>query len=151
MRIARGLDSVIRPVQKLLTRGKKNDIGIDIADNAWDQVAACCLTRWMACANLLTDPEHASIRLVVNPERMVIRETQRTYTYLNLYDYATDAILVNRIFPDEIQDRFFDTWKERQERKYRICARSFWQLANAQGAALRRRDGRIGDAAAAGG
>ena len=58
---------------------------------------------------MLTDPEHASIRLVVNPERMVIRETQRTYTYLNLYDYATDAILVNRrLSPTRSTDPFFE-------------------------------------------
>jgi arsenite-transporting ATPase len=63
---------------------------------------------------LLTDPEIASMRLVVNPEHMVIKETQRTFTYLNLYSYATDAVLVNRIFPDEITDPFFQKWKERQ-------------------------------------
>ena len=58
----------------------------------WDQVQLLFDTL-DGVRELLTNPEHSSIRLVVNPERMVIRETQRTYTYLNLYDYATDAIL----------------------------------------------------------
>ena len=122
MRIARGLDSVIRPVQKLFTRAKKNDIGIDIAENAWDQVQLLFDTL-DGVRELLTDPEHASIRLVVNPERMVIRETQRTYTYLNLYDYATDAILVNRIFPDEITDPFSSAGRSAKPRISASCAK----------------------------
>ena len=48
---------------------------------------------------LLADPEHSSLRLVINPERMVIKETQRTYTYLNLYGYTVDAVLLNRVIP----------------------------------------------------
>ena len=64
---------------------------------------------------MLTDPELASIRLVVNPEKMVIKETQRTYTYLNLYGYATDAIMCNRIIPDEVTDPYFSMWKVNQQ------------------------------------
>lgn len=127
MKIARGLDSVIRPVQKLLSRGKKNDTGIDIAENAWDQVQLLFDTL-DGVRELLTNPEYSSIRLVVNPERMVIRETQRTYTYLNLYDYATDAILVNRIFPDEIKDPFFKVWKERQKKNIEFVGEAFGSL-----------------------
>ena len=127
MRIARGLDSVIRPVQKLLTRGRKNESGVDIAENAWDQVQLLFDTL-DGVRELLTNPEHSSIRLVVNPERMVIRETQRTYTYLNLYDYATDAILVNRVFPDEIEDPFFDVWKQRQANNIEFIGEAFGSL-----------------------
>lgn len=126
MRIARGLDSVIRPVQKLF-RGKRNEAGIDIAENAWDQVQLLFDTL-DGVRDLLTDPEHSSIRLVVNPERMVIRETQRTYTYLNLYDYATDAILVNRIFPEEVKDPYFKVWKERQAKNIEFVSEAFGTL-----------------------
>jgi len=127
MRIARGLDTVIRPVQKLLSRGRKNDLGIDIAENAWDQVQLLFDTL-DGVRDLLTNPEHASIRLVVNPERMVIRETQRTYTYLNLYDYATDAILVNRVLPDTVQDPFFATWKQSQAKNIEFVGEAFGSL-----------------------
>ncbi len=78
--------------------------------------------------NLLTDPEVASMRLVVNPEQMVIKETQRTFTYLNLYGYATDAVLVNKIFPDEITDPFFVTWKERQKKNVEFVREGFGGL-----------------------
>jgi arsenite-transporting ATPase len=66
---------------------------------------------------LLIDPEQSSIRLVVNPEKMVIKEAQRTLTYLNLFGYATDAVIVNRILPQSVSDGYFATWKESQ-RKY---------------------------------
>lgn len=77
---------------------------------------------------LLTDPEVASMRLVVNPEYMVIKETQRTFTYLNLYSYATDAVLVNKIFPDEITDPFFIKWKERQKENIELVRQGFGGL-----------------------
>lgn len=51
--------------------------------------------------NVLTDSNISSIRLVMNPEKMVIREARRAYTYLQLYGYGIDAVLVNRILPDE--------------------------------------------------
>ncbi|MCU1453141.1 MAG: Arsenical pump-driving ATPase [Acidimicrobiales bacterium] len=60
---------------------------------------------------LLTDPAITSVRLVVNPERMVIAEARRTYTYLSLFGYRVDAVVANRLLPDEVRDPWFDTWK----------------------------------------
>lgn len=60
---------------------------------------------------LLTDTDRASVRLVVNPERMVIAEARRTYTYLSLFGYRVDAVVANRVLPDAIQDPWFDRWK----------------------------------------
>ena len=50
---------------------------------------------------VLTDPDVSSVRLVLNPERMVIEEGRRAYAYLQLYGYGVDAALVNRILPEE--------------------------------------------------
>jgi arsenite-transporting ATPase len=61
---------------------------------------------------LLTDPERTSIRLVVNPERMVIAEARRTHTYLSLFGYRVDAVVANRLLPDEVVDPWFKAWKE---------------------------------------
>jgi arsenite-transporting ATPase len=61
---------------------------------------------------LLTDPEFASVRLVVNPERLVIAEARRTATYLSLFGYRVDAVIANRLLPDEISDPWFKAWKE---------------------------------------
>ena len=64
----------------------------------------------------LGDPQVSSVRLVLNPEKMVIQEAQRTYTYLNLYGYLTDAIVCNRILPPEaLEEGYFKAWKEAQE------------------------------------
>ena len=63
---------------------------------------------------LLTDVDHASVRLVVNPERMVIAEARRTYTYLSLFGYRVDAVVANRLLPADVVDPWFAQWKERQ-------------------------------------
>ncbi len=67
---------------------------------------------------ILTDFDKTSMRLVLNPEKMVIKETQRTFTYLNLYGYFTDLIVCNRFIPQAVTDRYFDYWKENQVHYY---------------------------------
>src|SRR5690606_202483 len=73
----------------------------------------------IAMNEILRDREHASIRLVMNPDRMVIREAQRTFTYLNLYGYLTDAVVVNRIFPAELEAGYFGDWRRLQAERLR--------------------------------
>ncbi|MGH9138671.1 MAG: ArsA family ATPase [Acidimicrobiales bacterium] len=60
---------------------------------------------------LLTDPETTSMRLVVNPERMVIAEARRTFTYLSLFGYRVDAVIANRLLPEEVTDPWFERWR----------------------------------------
>ncbi len=74
---------------------------------------------------LLTDQEQTSVRLVVNPEKMVIREAQRTFSCLNLYGYFTDLIICNRLIPDEVSDRYFSFWKESQSQYYKMIEDGF--------------------------
>ncbi len=75
--------------------------------------------------SLLLDHSNSSIRLVVNPEKMVIKEAQRTFTYLNLYGYHTDLIVCNRVLPPEMDSDFFKGWKEAQERYLKLIHESF--------------------------
>ena len=68
---------------------------------------------------ILSDPEVTSARLVVNPERMVIAEARRTYTYLSLFGYQVDAVVANRVLPDRTRgadgaDPWFDAWHRAQ-------------------------------------
>ncbi|MBA2523757.1 MAG: ArsA family ATPase [Solirubrobacterales bacterium] len=79
----------------------------------------------IAMNGILRDRERTSIRLVMNPDRMVIREAQRTYTYLNLYGYLTDAVVVNRIFPEEVDDSYFGAWRERQAENLELVRQGF--------------------------
>ena len=61
---------------------------------------------------VLTDAAMSSVRLVVNPERMVIAEARRTATYLALFGYHVDAVVANRLLPDAVRDPWFKAWKE---------------------------------------
>ena len=63
---------------------------------------------------LLADPTITSARLVVNPEKMVIDEARRTYTYLGLFGYGVDGVVVNRVLPDEVSDPYFAKWRKIQ-------------------------------------
>jgi arsenite/tail-anchored protein-transporting ATPase len=76
-------------------------------------------------SEILRDRRHASIRLVMNPERMVIKEAQRTFTYLNLYGYLTDAVVVNRVFPDELEDGYFAGWRKLQREHVALVEDAF--------------------------
>jgi arsenite-transporting ATPase len=68
----------------------------------------------IALHEILSDQEHVTIRLVMNPDRMVIDEARRTFTYLNLYGYLTDAVIVNRVFPEQVGE-YFEGWRARQQ------------------------------------
>jgi arsenite-transporting ATPase len=64
---------------------------------------------------LLSDPGVTSARLVVNPEKMVIDEARRTFTYLSLFGYGVDGVVVNRVLPDLVSDPYFDRWRSIQK------------------------------------
>lgn len=68
-----------------------------------------------ALEKVLTDNEKTSVRLITNPEKMVIKESLRAHSYLSLYNVATDLVVANRIIPDEVTDPFFKSWKEHQQ------------------------------------
>jgi arsenite/tail-anchored protein-transporting ATPase len=68
-----------------------------------------------ALEKVLTDNTQTSVRLVTNPEKMVIKESLRAHAYLSLYNVATDMVVANRIIPDHVSDPFFQKWKENQQ------------------------------------
>ncbi|MBI4788078.1 MAG: ArsA family ATPase [Chloroflexi bacterium] len=74
---------------------------------------------------LLADTQKSSVRLVLNPEKMVIKEAQRTFTYLNLFGYSTDLIISNRIIPAAVGDQYFDAWKGSQARYGHLVEEAF--------------------------
>src|SRR5438876_10143277 len=76
----------------------------------------------------VTNERMSSIRLVVNPEKMVIAEARRTYTYLSLFGYRVDAVVVNRIIPDEVSDPYFGKWKDIQAEHLETVRESFQPL-----------------------
>ena len=75
--------------------------------------------------SILRDRTRTSIRLVMNPDRMVIKESMRTFTYLNLYGYLTDAVVVNRVFPEEVEGGYFERWRGVQQEQMELVRSSF--------------------------
>lgn len=74
---------------------------------------------------LLADPVITSARLVINPEKMVIDEARRTYTYLSLFGYGVDGVVVNRVLPDEVEDPYFSRWRTIQKRHLQAIDEGF--------------------------
>jgi arsenite/tail-anchored protein-transporting ATPase len=74
---------------------------------------------------LLRDARRVSMRLVMTPDRMVVAEAMRTFTYLNLYGYLTDAVVVNRVFPDELADGYFGAWHAVQQEQLELVGQGF--------------------------
>jgi arsenite-transporting ATPase len=63
---------------------------------------------------ILGDSKTCTVRIVLNLEKMVIKESQRAFTYLNLYDYQVDAVIVNRVLPEQVGDGYFADWRKVQ-------------------------------------
>lgn len=70
--------------------------------------------KLMELQKLFKDNEVTSIRLVSIPEKMVVEETKRNYMYLNLYNFNVDALFINRILPEAVDNPFFNEWKALQ-------------------------------------
>lgn len=67
-----------------------------------------------ALEKVLTNNTQTSVRLVTNPEKMVIKESLRAHAYLSLYNVSTDMVVANRIIPEHVTDPFFVQWKQNQ-------------------------------------
>ena len=102
---------VARPIMRAVTN-------LPMPDDSFMDTLAILLQHLDRMHGLLTDPLLTTTRLVLNPEKMVIKEAQRAFTYLNLYNYSVDAVISNRALPDEVTHGYFATWKELQA-KYR--------------------------------
>ncbi|MFN2606285.1 MAG: ArsA family ATPase [Acidimicrobiales bacterium] len=98
---------VVKAVRPLLSRVTTMPVA---GDDVFD-AARRFYDRLDGVRELLTDGSRTSVRLVVNPERMVISEARRTYTYLSLFGYRTDAVVANRLLPDAVTDPWFAAWK----------------------------------------
>jgi len=73
---------------------------------------------------LLTDPERTSMRVVLNLEKMVIKESQRSFTYFHLFGYLVDLIVCNRVLPEGTGE-YFRAWRESQQRYRPLVDESF--------------------------
>ncbi len=116
--VERRVMGALRPVARRITNLPLPDEGVYRAVMRFYE-------RLEGVRRVLTDAQTTSVRLVVNPERMVIAEAQRTYTYLNLFGYRVDAVIANRLLPNEVSDPYFDRWKELQDTHMATIEQSF--------------------------
>ena len=116
--IERRVMGALRPVAKRITSIPLPDEGVYSAVKRF-------YDKLDGVRQVLTDAETTSIRLVVNPEKMVISEAMRTFTYLNLFGYRVDAVIANRLLPEEVRDGYFDRWKELQRQHLETIRNAF--------------------------
>jgi arsenite/tail-anchored protein-transporting ATPase len=79
----------------------------------------------VAMNDILRDRSRTTVRLVTSPDRMVVKEAMRTFTYLNLYGFLTDAVVVNRVLPPEAADGYFAAWREVQREQMELVRSAF--------------------------
>jgi arsenite-transporting ATPase len=84
--------------------------------------------RMKRVKDILVDPETTSVRLVVNPERMVINETKRAFTYLSLYNLTVESLIINRLLPEEATGDYFKAKLEEQRHYMNVIEEGFSPL-----------------------
>lgn len=119
-----GQKFAIKTVGKILRRTK----GIPL-DKGYEELQAL-FGKLAKVQEIMVNPEVCSIRIVANPERMVIQEAKRAYTYLQLYGYNVDAVVVNRILPEEVgtAGSVFEKYVKSQEKYLQEIDESFQPL-----------------------
>jgi arsenite-transporting ATPase len=119
----------IFPVQRRLVRGVRPIVtkmtSLPIAGDRFFAAIERLHRNLDAVHRILTDERSSSVRLVLNPEKMVIAEARRTYTYLGLFGYRVDAVIVNRIIPEDVTDPYFGKWKDIQAEHLQTVRESF--------------------------
>ena len=110
----RNLLSLSRSLARVLLPSLRALVKLPIGEDVIQERIGQLFDQVDALRAILTDSAQTSVRLVLNPDHMAIRETQRAYTYMNLFGLAVDALFVNRILPEEVEDPFFAHWKADQ-------------------------------------
>jgi arsenite-transporting ATPase len=105
----RGLLKAVRPLANRVSP-------VELPGDNYFANIADLFSKLEGIPELLENPEITSVRLVTNPEKMVLRETQRAFVYFSLHGLTVDEIIVNRVFPRTIQDAFFSEWQQSQAR-----------------------------------
>lgn len=108
-KVERRVVKVVRPMLSAVTP-------LPLPDDSYFQNIEALHSKLQGIDRVLADPKITTVRLVTNPEKVVLKETQRAFTYFCLYGMTVDAVIVNRILPRQVEDEFFAHWKDTQER-----------------------------------
>jgi arsenite-transporting ATPase len=116
--VSKQVAKMVRPVMNRVS-------SLPLADDQVFDAVATFYDRLDGIRDILSDPDITTARLVMNPEKMVIAEARRTYTYLGLFGYSVDAAIVNRILPESVTDPYFARWHEIQKGHMEDIAEGF--------------------------
>jgi arsenite/tail-anchored protein-transporting ATPase len=105
----RGIIKAVRPLANRVSP-------VQLPGESYFENLKALANRVDGIAELMENPKITSVRLVTNPEKMVVRETQRAFVYFSLHGLTVDQILVNRVLPDTITDAYFVDWRASQTR-----------------------------------
>ena len=105
--LSRGLARMVLPSIRSLVKAP-------IGEDAIRERITALFDQVEALRAILSDHAATSVRLVMNPDHLSLQETQRAYTYMNLFGLSVDALFVNRILPEYVLDPFFESWKASQ-------------------------------------
>ena len=122
------LDKVLGKEQSMLSAARplaRMFLDVQLPDEKVVAEIQKLVKNLVAMHELLRDASRVSMRLVMTPDRMVVAEAMRTFTYLNLYGYLTDAVVVNRVFPDELADGYFSAWHGVQQEQLAAVTNGF--------------------------
>jgi arsenite-transporting ATPase len=108
-KMERTLAKVVRPLAKRL-------YDVPLPEDDYFDAIESLFDRLQGVDQILVDPRITSVRLVTNPEKIVLKETQRAFMYFCLYKMNVDGIIMNRILPRDVEDAFFRGWRESQSR-----------------------------------
>ncbi|MFP3866844.1 MAG: ArsA family ATPase [Desulfobacteraceae bacterium] len=106
--LERQIFKVVRPVAKRMT-------DLPLPQDDYFAALQRLFDRLEGVDRMLADPQVTTVRLVTNPEKVVLKESQRAFMYFCLYRMVVDAVIINRIFPPALADQFFRYWKQSQE------------------------------------
>ena len=117
-KIERRIVSYIRPVAKRL-------YDVPLPEDDYFKALESLFVRLEGVDKILTDPAITTVRLVTNPEKIVLKETQRSFLYFSLYKMCIDAIVMNRILPRVLKETYFHDWKKSQKRYLELAKEYF--------------------------
>jgi arsenite/tail-anchored protein-transporting ATPase len=114
---------LLRPMSKL-----NPTLGKMIAPTEVYEAVDDMFAQMVGITETLTNPAETSVRLVMNPEKMVIKESQRALTYLSMYGMTVDTVVVNKILPVDQDSGYLNHWKDIQQRYLQDVEHSFAPL-----------------------
>ena len=107
--VERRIVKIARPITKRL-------YSVPLPEDEYFATIQRLFDRLEGIDTILSDPNITTVRLITNPEKIILKETQRAYMYFSLYKMCVDAVIINRILPEAVEDGYFAQWKKTQGR-----------------------------------